>query len=471
MFEYTLDAGQLGARVLVRIAHDKLSGKLHWMRSDSRLYLEFVHGELKSLSDAKGITSRDRKHLIAVLRTCAASTVGRCIFDIARAVDHPEKPTASAPVSNEPVDTLGETLMGIMTHTSDADVHAFCEARGDDVIVSPTPAFRTLVSSVSVMAKQSFGAPKSGTTVRELMQQTDVIRRRGWMALLLLDAFKVQSSTKPLERAKLDTDPRAIAHDDSVSSDPTIIALVAEIKTAHARHASQNHYEFLGIPMDAKIDIIRKAYFKQAKLWHSDRFAGKKLGAAATLANELFMRSEEANRTLSDAKERTSYDWVIARKAQGLPTDPTVVMQAENLFVQGQQWVRQGHAAKAEPVLRQAVALNKGEAEFLAYLGFAIYAAHGKEGLAEAHACLERALLMRRDLDVIHEFLGKIARVEGDAKMAAQHFKAALAINPDNADAQREMRLADLRMTETRPTEVPTSGTRRSLLQRLFKRS
>ena len=49
---------------------------------------------------------------------------------------------------------------------------------------------------------------------------------------------------------------------------------------------------------------------------------------------------------------------------------------------------------------------------------------------------------------MIYEFLGRCARIEGDTTSAARYLKKCLNLDPDNADAERELRLLTMRKSD-----------------------
>jgi tetratricopeptide (TPR) repeat protein len=96
--------------------------------------------------------------------------------------------------------------------------------------------------------------------------------------------------------------------------------------------------------------------------------------------------------------------------------------------------------------LRRAIELNQGEPEFWAYFGWAQFnASQDRAGRQEAFDAIARAKRESPDLAVIYEFIGRMARVEGDTSAAARNLKKALQLSPDNPDAERELRLLQMR--------------------------
>jgi curved DNA-binding protein CbpA len=66
---------------------------------------------------------------------------------------------------------------------------------------------------------------------------------------------------------------------------------------------SQNFYEVLGVPQDAKVEIIKKSYKKLAMKWHPDKNPEN-----PDYATEMFKKIAEAYDTLSDPSKRRDYD-------------------------------------------------------------------------------------------------------------------------------------------------------------------
>jgi curved DNA-binding protein CbpA len=80
----------------------------------------------------------------------------------------------------------------------------------------------------------------------------------------------------------------------------------------------QDHYEILGVPVDADPLEVRRAYRQKVKEFHPDVSADK---AGAT---EAFIRLKEAYNVLSDPERRTNFDLIRANhRARARETGPT----------------------------------------------------------------------------------------------------------------------------------------------------
>ena len=74
---------------------------------------------------------------------------------------------------------------------------------------------------------------------------------------------------------------------------------IGQLRLLRLTARNRNYYETLGISRDATEAEIKKAYKDLARKYHPDRPDGN---------NEIFLRVQEANETLSSALKRAEYD-------------------------------------------------------------------------------------------------------------------------------------------------------------------
>jgi len=72
--------------------------------------------------------------------------------------------------------------------------------------------------------------------------------------------------------------------------------------------AKQNHYEILGVDMEARRSDIRSAYFAISKTFHPDAYFGKELGEYKAKMEVIFRRATDAYEALGRPKKREAYD-------------------------------------------------------------------------------------------------------------------------------------------------------------------
>ena len=457
-FAESLGPRLLGAEILVRIAQRRDSGLLQWADSSDVVGIIFVAGRPQVLLQSNGTEQGDKSALERALRDLSIASGGTCSF---------EKKELSDVAHHESfrLDTLGLVLTAVVRELQSAQIDSFWDARMR-YEVRPTSIFERLASTVAKLNECTIERPQSVRTVGQLLTGCSIEEQRAWIALIVLGAMEVVHVPQPA------TEKNPTFEDASDTLVETLSQkeierrrVIQDIQDAHAQLEDMNHYQVLGVSMRASPETVNGAFLEKAKLWHSDQYAGMDLGEAAKLLADLFTRAEQAHQVLMNEDERKNYDFILDRKSKGLPIDPKIILEAEGLFRRAQVLFRRGNIPAAEPLLREAVALNKGEPEFWAYLGYTIYVVHGRSGLKEALRALDTAEGGAPELDCVFEFQGRIARNEGDFVLARRKLLKAVELNPYNRDAERELRVINMR-EEVTPDESGFS----KALKGLFKR-
>ena len=84
--------------------------------------------------------------------------------------------------------------------------------------------------------------------------------------------------------------------------------LQERITQAFHRSDKLNHYELLGVGMDAERAEIRKAYFALSKVFHPDAYYGKRLGSFKPKMEVVFRKVTDAYEAVGRTKKREAYD-------------------------------------------------------------------------------------------------------------------------------------------------------------------
>ncbi len=85
-------------------------------------------------------------------------------------------------------------------------------------------------------------------------------------------------------------------------------ALQERIIQAFRRSDRLNHYELLGVSMDAERGEIRNAYFALSKVFHPDAYYGKHLGSFKPKMETVFRKVTDAYEAVGRTKKREAYD-------------------------------------------------------------------------------------------------------------------------------------------------------------------
>jgi DNA-binding response OmpR family regulator/tetratricopeptide (TPR) repeat protein len=210
----------------------------------------------------------------------------------------------------------------------------------------------------------------------------------------------------------------------------------------------QNHFEALGVSQRAGVDEIQRAYFALARELHPDRLRRAADGAvpadARALAEQINHQLTTAFETLSDERRRADYK---TRLEQGQRTavsdDLNKLLGAETRFRKGEAALDAGHYKDAARHFSDAVGLYPDEGEFQASLAWALYQQAPDDPVVQADAIgrLQHAVDLAPRWDRGWLWLGRVLQRAGRPGEALKQFERALHCNPDNREAQAELKL------------------------------
>lgn len=230
--------------------------------------------------------------------------------------------------------------------------------------------------------------------------------------------------------------------------------------------AAKSHYQVLGLPPTADAAAVKTAYFRLARTWHADAFAGMELGDAAPALEEIFKRVSEANKILSDTEERVTYDHVLSQQAKGIPTDPEQIMQAESTFNRGESARKAGRLKDAEKLYREAISIYPANASYLYALATAVHQLKGKAGSKECLDLLDKALSIKQDFLDAMFLRGQLLLESGDAKQALELARKITSVSAGYPGAMDLIRAAKQQMASGGSTEG--GGEKGGLFGKLF---
>jgi hypothetical protein len=221
-----------------------------------------------------------------------------------------------------------------------------------------------------------------------------------------------------------------------------------------------DHFALLGLPFDASVDAVRSAYVRHASLLHPDKLPP--LGPAELRdAQRLFHHVGTAYQVLTDPVRRSDYIAGLghaAKLAQGSQSARTStasaaeieqakVKMAAEAVERGLAALRRDDLMKALMEFQRAVEYCPQDVDFQSQLAWAKFcAAEDKAAVAlETRRVLERALFKTHNPIIPRSYLGRVERILGRNREALHHFKEVLALEPNNHDAQTEVRLLEQR--------------------------
>jgi CheY-like chemotaxis protein/curved DNA-binding protein CbpA len=208
--------------------------------------------------------------------------------------------------------------------------------------------------------------------------------------------------------------------------------------------SKQDYFQLFGIKRDFAVIALRQSYLKLARDYHPDRFTGLP-DDVRELAGRAFAVLSEALTTLEDPKKRAEYLATLAtgKSAAAVEAQVKAVLQAEVEFQRGEALLRSKRFREAIEAFRLTVKLYPDEGEHHALLGWAVFQANPRDIRAahEAQGHLKRGLQLNPKIERAYVFLGHIYQAMDNKLAAEAMFEKTLTLNPENVEAQRELRL------------------------------
>lgn len=239
-------------------------------------------------------------------------------------------------------------------------------------------------------------------------------------------------------------DPTSAPPAGDAPSDPK----AKEARTHLARMQHWTYFEMFDLQPSATLEEIRARFPVVAAQWHPDRATSKEVAAVYT---EIFGLYNTAFTTLSDFNSRSQYEETIAGGG-GTPA-------AQKKVVDVLDTVQEAHRAEialkrkdyveAERMLRRVLETNPDDIAVNTLLCRALIETNPAPHMDDIVVRLAKILRTTDSNDEANYLMGMVCKVKGDRR-AIGFFKRALEINPNNLEAQREVRIREIRKEKAR---------------------
>lgn len=130
------------------------------------------------------------------------------------------------------------------------------------------------------------------------------------------------------------------------------LELKKEILYLDARLGELDGWQLLGLPWNAPCEAARRAYLERAKLFHPDRYAGRRLGSYLRRIERIFRAVTEARDLLVNEARRAAY----ARKTA--PPEEFARMEMRKLSDEGRAKERQARLARSNTLVQHATRIR-----------------------------------------------------------------------------------------------------------------
>jgi curved DNA-binding protein CbpA len=207
----------------------------------------------------------------------------------------------------------------------------------------------------------------------------------------------------------------------------------------------EDPFTALGIPDGASEEAARAAYFRLSKLWHPDRLPGD-LAPFLMEVEKIFEHMTRAHRTLTDPDARRDYLATgTAGAARG--SAPAAARPRAELIREIDQALAKREFHAAEATCRQLLSADADdcEAQALAAWASTLAGEASEETLRAALPILDKAVNGDRQCERAHYYRGIVHKRLGANAAAFRDFTRVVSLNPKHVDAQREIRIFEMR--------------------------
>ena len=215
-------------------------------------------------------------------------------------------------------------------------------------------------------------------------------------------------------------------------------ALIDKLRQMLKIIKDQDPFDTLGVDRSISDGGLKRAYIKIVKQNHPDIYSYADDPEVKRWANEVFTEIQKAYTSLQRIREGKS-----AQEKTGMDES----LQAELLYSQATDAMRGKDYRKAIDLFKLCVKMRPDEKIFVeTYVKtmFLSWQNTGTGNTLEIKSMIREGSKKFPDSDTLFVILGWILKKEG-SKRAVEAFRKALAINKNNMDAQRELRLYQMR--------------------------
>jgi len=230
----------------------------------------------------------------------------------------------------------------------------------------------------------------------------------------------------------------------------------ATIMEDYLRLKDADHYAILGLEPGSSPtkESVERAFADRAR-----RYRPEGLETVSQLvqdkAAELLQKLAEARDLLTDPSSRTTSEEGDA--SSGEPVRPrSRPLESEILFGQAQAALADGEPWFAAGKLREALALKKGEPQFEALLGWALYLSDPTANRKKAEGRLEAARQAHPGLPEPYLFMARLFEYDGEGKRALELYQQAASVAKGDLDIGREAHLFAIRLRKGKLRKQPS---------------
>jgi hypothetical protein len=205
----------------------------------------------------------------------------------------------------------------------------------------------------------------------------------------------------------------------------------------------EDYFKMLMVGHNATTDDIRDAFLRAAKVWHPDTLPASIIDARPD-AEKVFSRINTAYETLVSPEKRAAYERSIKERVKDTAA-------ADGFLSQAEMHVTLGDRKEADALVRKALAAAPGMPEAIALLAYLEANDARKANTEHFYNCLKMvdvAISKNPMCKRAHFFRAIIGKKLEDHEGAIRDLKVAVTNDPDDVEAQRELRVYESKVRD-----------------------
>jgi curved DNA-binding protein CbpA len=334
--------------------------------------------------------------------------------------------------------------------------------------------YSDLLDATVISSRAADGVPVGSNDPLSAPVITGHDRRTTWTAIPVISAATLNAQNKAAASGNVNGEYSSVRRPTPAPQSPAD-ALRSAILELNQKLDSSSHFEILGVPENATADEVNGMYMRALRMYHPDRLAAAGLRELAPQAERVMARMGEAASVLRDPKRRS--DYVAARSGKKSESSTTMsIVDAEKSFQRGEVFLRKGDYAAAIESFSDAIKVNPSEQQYRAFLAWARFddPRARKELVArEALATLQQVVSTETRFARGYFWIGQIWKFLNDPIQAEKAFREALRLEKGMVDAEREIRLLEMRKAKAatnKPTQTATARQNTGIFSKILKR-
>ena len=222
----------------------------------------------------------------------------------------------------------------------------------------------------------------------------------------------------------------------------------------------EDYFKMLMVPREATTEDLRAAFLRAAKVWHPDTLPSS-IAEVRAECEKVFGRITTAFETLVDPERRRRYELSIGNQLKENA-------EADHLLQQAEMHLTLGDRPEAEGLVRKSLVASPGFPEAMALLAYlemldtkkSQQPEHLRNCLKMVDMAIGKDPMCRR----AHFFRAQMKKKLEDHEGAIRDLRAAVTNDPDDVEAQRELRVYETKLrdgTIQLRSMSPAGGTKR----------